>query len=87
MYESWLLDNEEEIDKLRHHGILIGSFYNSEAAKQMMATEKPTYATSDEEFEKSTAMVIKAGRDKLAQQSQEQQKGHRRKRRKPVKDV
>lgn len=82
MYESWLQDKEERVDELRHHGILIGSFHNSEAARQMMAAEKPTHSTTDEEFEKSTAMVMQARNEQL--QKQAEQGGHRRRRKKRV---
>lgn len=85
MYESWLHDQEEEIDRLRHHGILVGSFFNHEAAKQMMTAEKPTHKSSDEEALK---VMEKIRKEREGQEQAKASKGHRRKRRKPVnKDI
>jgi hypothetical protein len=56
-YESWVHGIEKELDKLRALGILIGSFTNPEAAQKMMKRERPDYATTDEEFERSYKMV------------------------------
>lgn len=74
MYESWLRDQEEELDKMRHHGILIGSFYNAEAAKHMLAGEKPTHRSTDAEVEETMAK-IRSGKPEQPKSK------HRRKRR------
>lgn len=59
-YESWVLGIEKDLEKWRALGILIGSFTNPEAAQKMMKRERPDYATTDEEFERSYEMVEEA---------------------------
>jgi hypothetical protein len=51
MYANWLEDQKEEYELLKQHGILIGSFTNPEAAKQMLSDD--TYSSTDEEFEET----------------------------------
>ncbi len=57
MYSNWIEDQKEEYELLKQHGILVGSFTNPEAAKQMLSDDK--YSSTDEEFE-STWKKIKA---------------------------
>jgi len=51
MYANWLEDQKEEYELLKQHGILVGSFTNPEAAKQMLSDDK--YSSTDEEFEET----------------------------------
>lgn len=52
MYHSWILDQEEEQERLQNIGILIGSFTNPEAANQMQKKKNPDHTMTDEDFEK-----------------------------------
>jgi hypothetical protein len=55
LYESWLHDKELEIEKLKQHAILTGSFFNPEAANKMIQDENPDLSSTDfEEKEKKT---------------------------------
>jgi len=51
MYANWLEDQKEDYELLKQHGILVGSFTNPEAAKQMLSDDK--YSSTDEEFEET----------------------------------
>ena len=57
LYESWVHEIELEYDKMKQLGILIGSFYNPQAARKMIKKDQPDYSTSDKEFEESVRMV------------------------------
>jgi len=78
LYESWINEIESEYEKLKQLGILIGSFYNPEAAKQMAKQDNADFTTTDEEFEESMRMVRE---HPLPQQ---QQTNKRRKRRRVI---
>lgn len=55
MFYHWLEDHNEEIELFKNHGYLIGSFSNPEAVKKLMGGN--TYATSDEDFERTSQMI------------------------------
>jgi len=57
MYYSWLESQGEENLRLRRLGCLIGSFWNPEAAKEMLGIGVNKVAVSDEQFEKSIEFV------------------------------
>lgn len=57
MYEHWCCDEEENYEILKSQSILIGSFANPDAAKAMLKADNPDFASTDEDFEKSLAMV------------------------------
>lgn len=57
MFYHWIEDNDEKIELFKHHGLLVGSFMNPEAAKEM-AGQGNKISSSDEDFEKSTQMVF-----------------------------
>lgn len=57
MFYNWVEDGNEDYDKLKQHGILIGSFTNPEAAQKMLGKGGTTFSTSDKEFEESNRMV------------------------------
>lgn len=56
MFNSWLEDNNENIDLFKHHGYLIGSFINPEAVKSLTGGDN-SYSLSEEEFEETSKMV------------------------------
>jgi hypothetical protein len=57
MYESWIQDLREKNDFTRNYAILTGSFSNMELAKRMIASENPTFESSDADFEATTKMI------------------------------
>lgn len=58
MYYSWIYKQEKEIERLKQHGILIGSFTNPEAAQSMIKQENPDYK-STEDLDKSIEFARK----------------------------
>lgn len=78
LYESWLHDNELEVERLRNQAILVGSFFNPEAAQKMIKSEKPDFASTDVEE------TSKAIRKQILDQDN---KTKRRKKRKVIKKV
>lgn len=81
MFEQWLCDQHEVQELSRMNAILIGSFTNSAAARDMLKSDNPDYTSTDEDFEKSLALVEK---DKA--RFHRDQKNNRRKRRQSIKD-
>jgi hypothetical protein len=57
MYEHWNRDQEEAFEFARSQSILIGSFSNPSAAKDMLKNENPDFSSSNEEFEQSIKMI------------------------------
>lgn len=57
MYEHWCKDKEEAFEMARSQSILIGSFSNPAAAKDMLKTENPDFQSSDEDFERSLQLI------------------------------
>lgn len=57
LYESWLHDQELEVDRLRKQAILIGSFFNPEMAQTMLKNENPDFASTDEDLDKANKAV------------------------------
>ena len=47
LYEGWIHDRELETERLKQHGILIGSFFNPEMAQKMIKDDKPDFETTD----------------------------------------
>jgi len=78
LYESWLHERELEIETLRNQAILIGSFFNPEAAQKMIKDENPDFVTTD--LDETSAMV----RESILEQERENKKGKKRKKRKVV---
>ncbi len=82
MFQSWLEDNNEQLELARSQAILIGSFTNPEAAKEMIKNQSPDFSSTDEEFDRISEAIVKAREDE--EKKIEQPK--RRKRRKVIKD-
>lgn len=57
MYEHWCRDQEEAFEMARSQSILIGSFTNPTAAKDMLKADTPDFASSDEDFERSLELI------------------------------
>ncbi len=57
MFEQWIEDQNEQHLFSRNQSILVGSFFNPEAAKKMLGVGSTNVESSEEEFEASWKMV------------------------------
>jgi hypothetical protein len=57
MYESWCQDHIDKNEFAKQFSIFLGSFFNPEAAQQMLKGD--VIESDDEEFEQSWSMVTK----------------------------
>lgn len=57
LYQGWIQRKSDEFDLLKSIGILIGSFTNPQAAKEMLRSENAEFKSSDEDFEKTIKMI------------------------------
>jgi hypothetical protein len=57
LFENWDANRNRKQEELRSIGILIGSFYNPEAAEKMLDSAN-TISTSDEDFDKLVDSII-----------------------------
>jgi len=57
MFENWLEDQNDDIEIVKNHAYLVGSFINPEAVKQMTGEGSTKHISSEEEFEGSVKMV------------------------------
>jgi len=73
MYEHWCRDKEEEFEMARSQSILIGSFSNPSAAKDMLKAENPDFSSSDADFEGSL-QIVRANRIKAEQSKRKRQR-------------
>ena len=77
LYESWYHEQELEAEKLKMQAVLIGSFFNPEAARNIIKRDNPDFETSDEEWEK-------LGNEIHEEAVRDLQKGGRRRKRRKV---
>lgn len=80
MYRSWLEDIAEKHKFAKDYSILTGSFSNLDMAQNMISAENPDHSSSDQDFDKSTQMVLDAREPEI----KEDQPLHRRHRRRGV---
>lgn len=80
MFYNWLEDYEDQNKILENQGYLIGSFINPELVKKMLGHGAKQFSSSDEEFEETSRKVMEASK----QIEEEQQKTHKRKRKRKV---
>lgn len=85
-YEGWIHDQELKIETIRSHAILVGSFYNPEAANKMAKKNDPDFISSDEDFDKSTEIVRqdRARQEQTAAELEEMRNSKHRRRRRQV---
>lgn len=74
MYEHWCRDKEEEFELARSQSILIGSFTNPSAAQDMLKSENPDFASSDEDFERSLQMIKESKKNQVRKRKRQQRK-------------
>lgn len=81
MFENWLADQSDDAELAKNQALLVGSFINPEAVKQMVG-DGNVHISTDEEFEESSRMVREASLKLL----QEKQKPQRKRKRLTLKD-
>ena len=59
LYQSWIQDQEEKHRMYKDYSLFLGSFFNYEMAKNISDKDNPDYSTTDEEFDKSTELMIR----------------------------
>jgi hypothetical protein len=59
LYESWVYDQELQIERMKSQAILTGGFYNPEMAQRMIKREHPDFASTDEDFDDASRFVRK----------------------------
>lgn len=57
MYQNWIADQKDNAELAKNQAYLIGSFWNPEAVKSLV-DDSGTIASSEEEFDESTRMVL-----------------------------
>ncbi len=62
MFENWLEDQNDEVELVKNHAYLIGSFINPEAVRQLTGEGMVQHMSSDEEYEQSIKMVMDDGK-------------------------
>ena len=67
-FENWIMDQKEKIEIAKNHAFLLGSFWNPEAAKNLMDDEN-NIKLSDEEFEASLDIVRKSREEQEVNQT------------------
>lgn len=60
MFYSWIEDNNEQVDLLKHTGYLIGSFIDPQAARQLSNSNKTS--VDDEAFEQQAKKIEEEGK-------------------------
>lgn len=56
MYENWLSDQEDKSELAKNHALLLGSFWNPDAVKQL-TKESNTIESSEEDLDETTRMI------------------------------
>lgn len=69
MYENWLSDQEDKAELAKNHALLLGSFWNPEAVKQMTKDSNVIESTEDD-LDETTRMVRQMNLELLKQKEQ-----------------
>lgn len=67
-YEQWLGDHRDRAELTKNHALLLGSFFNPEAVKQM--TNPNTHESSDEDMEASMKIIEDYNKQEAAMKQQ-----------------
>lgn len=63
MYYNWIEDQNDQIELVKNHAYLVASFDHPDAVKKLTGQGSQQHTSTDEEFERSTQMVLE-DRDK-----------------------
>ena len=81
MFYNWIEDQNDDVELVKNHAYLLGSFWNPEAVQKLTGSGN-THLSTDEEFEASTKMIEeekKAEEQKKVKESPNVKKRRRRK--------
>jgi hypothetical protein len=84
MFENWQADQEEEAELAKNTALLLASFWNPEAVRQM-TDEAQSFHSTDESFDDSSRLVREMNL-KMLQQGKTEEPISRRRRRRHLKD-
>ena len=76
MFYNWMEDQNDDVELVKNHAYLLGSFWNPEAVKKLTGQSGQTISSTDEEFEQSLELV----KQSQAEVPIESKKGKRRRR-------
>jgi len=83
-YESWFHEQELQMEQLKALGILVGSFYNPEAANKMIKQEKPDFESTDEDWDDTSKMIREEALKDLQEGGRRRKRRRNRKKRKVI---
>lgn len=83
MFENWKADQEDQAELAKNTALLLASFWNPEAVRQM-TNEAKTFESDDAAFEESSKLVREMNLKSLSGKKEEEQV--RRRRRHHLKD-
>lgn len=79
MFNNWIEDQNDDVELVKNHAYLLGSFWNPEAVKKLTGEGADQYTSTDEEFEASTQLVVQ---DAIKAVTQPQEQGKKKRKRK-----
>ena len=57
MFYNWIEDQNDDVELVKNHAYLLGSFWNPEAVAKLTGNDENSHKSTDEEFEASTKMI------------------------------
>lgn len=81
MYNSWVQDIQEKMERSKELGLLIGSFTNYDAVRKIIKSENPDHIMTDEEFDELSEKILTAPQTQINSEQVEQNPKQRRRRR------
>lgn len=79
MFENWQADQEDDAELAKNTALLLASFWNPEAVKQM-TNEAQTFESTDDSFDASSRLVREMNLRSIQQKKEEQAPTRRRRR-------
>jgi len=73
MFQNWIADRDDLAELGKNHAYLVGSFHNPEAVRKMLDQDNK-YASSDEEFEASTKLMLQDRKSQMESESKKKRK-------------
>lgn len=81
MFYNWIEDQNDDVELVKNHAYLLGSFWNPEAVQKLTGGGN-THSSTDEEFEASTKIIEEEKKAKEQVKEKESSTTKRRRRRK-----
>lgn len=58
IFYNWIEDQNDDVELVKNHAYLLGSFSNPEAVRKLTGKDGQKYTSTDEEFEASTQLIL-----------------------------